>query len=106
MKAHTSTLVSRMIRAGLRVHACRHRVIVAGTDYRGRIITLATNSPRLVTRGFHAEERVIHTSPRTLRRIMLLRIGARGNQLPIDPCSHCQKLANRRGITIERIAVP
>lgn len=84
----------------------RYRIIAAGIDHRGRIISLATNSPRLETRGFHAEERVIHTSPRTLRRIVLLRIGACGNQLPIDPCSHCQKLADRRGIVIERVVVP
>ncbi len=92
-----------MIRAGLRVHSCKYRVCAVGIDNRDRIISIMTNTPRLPYRGMHAEERVIHASPRSLRRIMILRVGATGNVLPIDPCAHCQKLARKRGVKIERI---
>lgn len=100
MRAHSSTLVSRMIRAGLRISHCRHRVIAAGVDYRGRIISIRTNTPWLQARGRHAEERVIYTSPRSLAHIFILRVGARGDLLPIDPCTRCQALAVKRNITI------
>jgi len=45
-----------MIRAGLRLSHCRHRVIAAGIDYRGRIITIRTNTPWMQSHGHHAEE--------------------------------------------------
>lgn len=87
------------------MHYCRFRVIAAGIDYKDRIISLKTNTPRLPNRGMHAEERVIFSSPRSLERIVIARIGARGDILPIDPCARCNKLAAKRGITIERIGV-
>lgn len=101
--SHISTLVPRMIRAGLRVDDCRYRVVAAGIDNRNRIISIATNRPKLRTRGEHAEERVIFSSPKSLSRILILRVGARGNLLPIHPCRWCRKLAERRGIVIESI---
>lgn len=102
MKTHPFTLRARMIRAGLRVDL-RYRVVAAGIDHRGRIIGIRTNGPRLVRRGWHAEERLLHTSPPTLRRILLARVGADGRLLPIEPCEVCAKLARRRGVRIEVI---
>lgn len=104
MKAHLSTIVPRMIRAALRVKQCRYRIVAVGIDNRNRIISIATNAPRLPLRGLHAEERVIHMSPRSLRRIMLLRVGSKGNLLKIDPCRNCQRLADKRRVSIERIS--
>lgn len=103
MRSHLSTLIPRMIRAGLRVSACRMRVVAAGIDGKNRIISIATNSPRLPNRGMHAEERIIHSSPRSLYKILLLRVGAKGALLPIHACKHCQKLADKRQVKIERI---
>lgn len=107
VRAHWTTLIPRMIRAGLKADpVLRYRVIAAGIDYRNRIISIATNRPRLKNRGQHAEERVIFTSPASLSRIVICRIGARGDLLPIEPCRICRKLAEKRGIKIESIAVP
>lgn len=104
MRSHLSTLVPRMIRAAMRVDSCRFRVCAVGIDKKKRIIAIATNTPRLPTRGLHAEERVMHRAPSgLLDRILLLRVGAKGGLLHIHPCSHCQKLADKRGIKIERI---
>lgn len=105
MRSHLSTIIPRMIRAGLRVSQCRVRVVAAGVDSRGRIISISTNSPRLPKRGMHAEEKIIHTSPRSLRKILLLRVGARGALLPIHACSHCQKLADKHNVKIERVSL-
>jgi len=78
-------------------------VVARRIDNRNRIISIATNAPRFINRGLHAEERIIHCSPRSLRRIMLLRVGSKGNLLIIHPCDKCQRLADKRGVKIERI---
>lgn len=103
MKAHSSSLLPRMIRAASRVQGCQHRVVAAGIDFRGRIIGLATNRPRLQNRGWHAEEWLLYRSPRSLSRILLVRVNKVGELLPIEPCAHCAKLANRRGVVIEAL---
>lgn len=106
MRSHFSILIPRMIRAALRVDSCRFRVCAVGIDSKNRIISIATNTPRLPTRGMHAEERVMHRSPgKLLDRILLLRVGAKGHLLPIDPCPHCQKLADKKGIKIELVKI-
>lgn len=102
MRCHSSTLISRLIRAALRVHHCRYRVACAGIDHRGRIISIATNTPKHPNRGDHAEERLMRTSPRSLSRIVLIRVNSRGDLLPIDPCHVCQSIAAKLGVKIER----
>lgn len=103
MRAHISTLIPRMIRAGMKNHSCVFRVVAAGIDSRNRIISIATNRPRFQNRGLHAEERIIYSSPRSLAKILILRIGARGDLLPIHPCRLCHKQAGKRNIVIESI---
>lgn len=94
-----------MIRAAMRVDQahCRFRVCAAGIDNRNRIISIATNRPRLSNRGLHAEERVMYSTPQTLAKILILRVGARGDLLPISACRLCTKQAAKRGIVIESI---
>lgn len=104
MRVHLSALIPRMIRAGLHFHNTRHRVIAAGLDHLGTVISIATNLPRLPSRSWHAEERVIMSTPKyVLARILLLRINKRGESLPIDPCKGCERLARKRGIKIEPV---
>lgn len=103
MRCHSSVLISRLIRAALRVEYCRYRIACAGLDYRGRIISIATNTPRLPFRGAHAEERLMRTSPRSLSRILLIRVNSKGELLPIDPCRVCQSIADKLGVKIERL---
>lgn len=93
-----------MVKAGLKVDL-RYRVIGAGLDSRGNIISIKTNQPRLKSQGFHAEERLLFNSPRSLVKIIILRIGARGELRPIDACERCLRLATKRGVKIESIAI-
>lgn len=102
MKLHSKDLLVRMIRTALK-SSCRYRVVAAGFDRRGRIITIKVNTVRLATRGWHAEERVIRSSPRSLARIVIARVSASGDLLPIDPCQTCARLADKLNISIERI---
>lgn len=104
MKAHLSTIAARALRAAMRINHCRYRIVAIGIDSRNRYIGIATNIPRMQSRSWHAEERLIHRAPRSLRTIILARFGARGEPLPIDPCSKCAKLAEKRGIEIRRLA--
>lgn len=100
MRSHSSVILPRIIRAGLRVTQCRYRVVAVGLDRHHNMIRLCTNSPRLPLRGYHAEERVMHSTPRLLSCILIARVGADGRLLPIDPCPNCQRMADRRGVKI------
>lgn len=104
MKSHRTTIEERIIRASRRVTECRYRVVAVGVDGRNRIIGLKTNTPRLQLRGYHAEERILFSSPPTLRRILLARVNVRGEFLPIDPCAQCLRLAQKRNVLIQPIA--
>lgn len=104
MRSHLSSILPRLIRAAMRSD-CVYRVAAIGLNSRGIIIGISTNTHRLVNRGWHAEERLMHRSPKSLSSILILRVGATGNILPIDPCKHCAKLASKRGISIRR-AIP
>jgi len=101
VKSHSHSLHTRIIRAGIRVTTCRYRVVAVGFNHTGAIIGIATNSPRLPMRGFHAEETLIRRSPRSLARILIARVGHEGTLLPIDPCEQCQRLAAKYSIKIE-----
>jgi len=104
MRSHLSILIPRMIRAALK-SPCRFRVVAVGLDHRNRLIDICTNTPRLPSRGFHAEERLIHRNPRSLVSILILRVGVAGDLLPIDPCEKCSRMAGKRGIKIQKIGV-
>lgn len=109
MKCHSTTLISRMIRAGLKVSPyCTYRVIAAGIDYRGRIIDIATNSPGTVNRGIrglHAEEKLMRRAPKSLRRVIIIRVNSLGDLLPIDPCKVCDSIARGRGVSIITVCI-
>lgn len=108
MRCHYTSLYQRLVSVARR-SPCNYRVAAAGVDYRGRIISIVSNKHRStpfsdsLTRGWHAEERLLHSSPKSLRKIIILRIGHSGNLLPIDPCKHCLKLAKKYGVAIESI---
>lgn len=106
MKSHISTLHTRMIRAALKVTECRYRVAAAGIDHRNRIIGIKVNSPKHVMRGDHAEERLMREMPRSLKRIVIIRVNSKGEMLPIDPCVTCARIADKLGVTIEKVEAP
>lgn len=101
MRAHKRHILPRLIKAALR-STCRYRVAAAAFDHKDRIIGITVNTPRLSSRGYHAEELAIFSLPKSLRRIEIIRVGVKGDLLDIDPCRHCAKIAGRRGIEIVR----
>lgn len=92
---------------------CRFRVIAIAIDSTGNIIDIVSNVHRTETgckkgfagsRNWHAEERIIFRNPRSIRKIVIARFNKSGNILKIEPCEHCKKLADERGIKIESLS--
>lgn len=102
MKAHGSTIMNRVIKTSKRV-TLQYRVVAVGYNRRGKIIGITTNRPRLQTRGHHAEELLMFSMPKSLSKIKIARVNARGQLNPIHPCAHCARLADKLGITIEQL---
>ena len=105
MRCHHSQLIDRLVRAALRVNNCRYKVACAGIDRNGNIISIKTNTPKLKNRGDHAEQRLMRQAPRSLSRILVIRVNRRGDILPIDPCGVCSSIADKLGVTIERVII-
>ncbi len=105
MKCNTSQIRDRLYKKALE-SICRYRIAAIGIDYRGTVISIANNQPRNLYKGggIHAEQRVMHKSPRSLKKIIILRVGEGGEIRPIDPCSKCAEKAAELGVKIESVA--
>lgn len=103
MKLHRKHLLPRLLRKAADV-PCRYAVVAVGIDYRGRVISISSNRQRFMRRGggIHAEQAIIHSSPRSLRRIVIARV-RRGKLLPIEPCEKCKRMAGKFGVSIEAV---
>lgn len=106
MNLNPDNLLDRIARKAAEV-PCKFRVVAVGKDRRGRYIGIATNLPRFQRTGggWHAEERLIFGSPPSLSVILLARIGASGDFLPIKPCPRCRRLAEKNNVKIREVLV-
>lgn len=115
MKSNIRTILSRAIRKAGRSPA-RFKIVAVGIDHRNRVIGIAFNRQRFnidnVHRshwrgsGYHAEEWLMHNAPRSLRRILIARVNAKGTRtLPIHPCEKCLRLARKFNVTIDSLKV-
>lgn len=99
-----SDVNKRLVSTAMR-SSCRFRVAAIGLNHRGKVIASACNAPRFNRRGggIHAEAAVMKKSPMSLRTILLCRVGARGDLLPIDPCDACNDMARKRRVRITTV---
>ena len=104
MKCSRSEVISRLIKKAAK-SPCRFRIAAIGMDMRGVVIGSATNLPYLpkAKGGVHAEELLISRSPRSLKTIIIARVGVSGILRPISPCSKCSDMAQKYGIKIVSI---
>lgn len=81
---------------------CRYKVAAIGIDYRGRVIGIAHNTHRFMKLGGgnHAEVNLIRRCPKSLRTIIICRVGNSGVLRPIKACGSCQQLCKRLKIKI------
>src|ERR1041385_9211460 len=82
--------------------SCKYRVSAVGLNSRGTVIISACNTPRLSKYGggCHAEMTCMKKAPKSLKTIIILRVGSKGQIRPIDPCDACDKQARQLGIKI------
>lgn len=80
---------------------CRYRISAVGFNYRGDAICVYSNSPRFAKfhGGLHAEMAVVKNYP-SVKTILLCRVGAKGNLLPIHPCRSCAKVLEKLNIRV------
>lgn len=81
---------------------CRYFVAAAALDARGNVLSVAHNTPRLPKTGgsSHAELRALRKAGPEARSVVLVRVGARGQRLPIHPCAACSKVLEKKGISV------
>lgn len=83
---------------------CRFRIAAVAFNKRGDLLGFACNQPRFIRKGggIHAEEALMRDLC-GIKTIIICRVGASGNLLPIVPCDKCKKLAKKKGIRIYSI---
>ena len=104
----TNQIRRRLVEKGLKRKRQRYsmQVVTAiAVSKKGNILGSTCNSPSDVPgmRQKHAEGILMARFGKAINKILILRVGRKGNLLPIEPCEQCSKLALRLGITIERI---
>lgn len=83
----------------------KYHIGVIGMNIRGEIIGTAFNRPRFnrFGGGIHAEMALMRKCGKDLKTIILCRVGATGNVLPIHPCKVCKTKADELNIKIVTI---
>jgi cytidine deaminase len=83
----------------------RYKIGAIGLDRHGKAIVSGVNAPRFQRRfgGLHAEARILKSSPKSLKTIIIIRLGRNGKIRPIDPCFACSRMAFLRGVEIKTI---
>lgn len=111
MKSNLRTILYRAIRKASS-SACEYKICAIGVDHCNRVIAITFNHPRHMPKkdinrvkwrgsSYHAEELLLHRTPRSLRKIYIMRVNANGTRmLPIDPCPKCVRLADKFGVKI------
>ena len=95
------------IKKKARQSICTFKVAALGFNKSGICVMARTNKPRFSrpSGGLHAEARIFpEARKRGIVRILICRVSANtGELLPIDPCSKCQKIADKLGIVLQTI---
>ena len=88
----------------------QYRISCVALNHKGEVIGYTTNKFRkdrirpTIGSGLHAESLAIAKFfPFGLKTLLIMRIGNKGDILPIDPCEDCQKMARKYGITIRSV---
>ena len=87
---------------------CRNRVSALGFNKNGDCVMKAFNKYRFERKGggIHAERQIMQQAKKKgIVHILICRVGRSGNLLPIEPCSKCQKIADKLGIVISSVPI-
>jgi cytidine deaminase len=87
-------------------NSSQYHLAAAGFNKKGELLSIETNAFRRDNvgvkkySGAHCEMRLLIRHGMKLNSIVLLRIGNRGDILPIDPCPKCRAVLNKLGIKV------
>lgn len=87
-------------------NSSQYHLAAAGFNKKGELLSIETNAFRRDNigvkkySGAHCEMRLIIRHGLKLHSIVLLRIGNKGDILPIDPCQKCKAILNKLGIKV------
>ena len=100
----TRKIRERALKAALK-GSTRYFIVAAGFTRKNDLLDVKNNIPsyRPGNRTRHAEGILMKLHGRKLKKIVIYRVGNSGEQLPIEPCNECRKLAQRLGIKIESL---
>lgn len=82
---------------------CKFKISALGFNRKGELVMSVTNSFRFPRKGggIHAEARIMEQAKRKgIKTILICRVGLGGELLPIEPCEHCSKIAEKLNIRI------
>jgi len=81
---------------------CCYRIAAIGLNRKGEIVAVSINQHRFPHHGggIHAEMVLMRKHPKSLRKIIIGRIGRSNELRPISPCSSCYKKSLELGIKI------
>lgn len=80
----------------------RYKISAVGFDHKGNYLGISCNYKRFdrYGGGLHAEMNLLHRYGSKVKTMMICRVGATGDLLPIDPCERCQKVLDKLGIKV------
>jgi hypothetical protein len=81
---------------------CSYKIAAIGFNKRFELLCSYTNKPRFYRKGggLHAEMELMRKHPKSVKTIIICRVGLSGNILPIHACPVCQRKADELGIKI------
>lgn len=94
-------IVQKVIKKAIQSNCC-YKVAAIGISKKGEVLYSATNRHRFPRKfgGTHAEMAVMKSCPKSLKTIVICRVGKGGDLLPISPCKMCSEKAQELNVKI------
>ena len=98
-------LIPKMKRKCQQERGMTYKIAAMAFTKHGNFIDIKYNkhqtfTPKRRGAGLHAEQDLIYRYGNIIDTIYILRVGGKGNFLPIHPCEICSAIAKKRGIKI------
>jgi len=84
---------------------CKSKVSAIGLNKKGKVVSTACNHPRFSKYGggVHAEIKALARGGDKIHSMIICRVGKLGEIRPIECCSSCKKVLDKKGIKVYSI---
>jgi len=95
-------LIQKAVKKAQSNYSNRYKISALGLNSKGELLGSATNSPRFSRYGggVHAEMALLKRYGSNVKTIIICRVGASGDVLPIQACDKCQKVLDKLKIKV------